>query len=305
LAKATAVCYPQKSESIMWDDYVSPKSIEEALQVLQSHAGEARIIAGGTDLIPELKDRVRKVRCLVDISQIEPLKNIELRGDLIRIGAGVTHAQVASSALVRERATLLSEAASAVGSPLIRNQGTIVGNVVNAQPAADTAVALFSLCAEVEILSARGVTLVPIEQTYEKPGVSKVNSTSEIVTALYIRSLHVDEGSAFVRLAQRKALALPMLNVAAVVTVQGGRFKDTRITIGPVAPLPFRSREAEALLNNGAAGSELVDKAAEAASSEAHPRDSAFRGSAEYRREMVKVFVRRALGIAIRRSQHE
>jgi CO/xanthine dehydrogenase FAD-binding subunit len=289
----------------MWDEYVIPKSVEEALQILQYREGEARIIAGGTDLVPELKDGAREVKCLVDISEIESLRRIELDGDLIRLGAGVTHAQVASSRLIREQASLLAEAASAVGSPLIRNQGTIVGNVVNAQPAADTAVALFSLCAEMEILSGNGTRRVPIEQTYEKPGVSRVNSASEIVIALYIKGLRNNQGSAFVRLAQRKALALPMLNVAAVVTVQDGRFEDSRITIGPVAPLPFRSKKAEATLKHAATGSVSIDKAAEAAASEAQPRDSASRGSAEYRREMVKVFVRRAVGQAVQRAEQK
>jgi carbon-monoxide dehydrogenase medium subunit len=287
----------------MWDEYAIPKSAEEALRILQSRAGEARIIAGGTDLIPELKDGAKKVKCLVDISEIELLRKIELDGDLIRLGAGVTHAQVASSELIRKRAGLLAEAASAVGSPLIRNQGTVVGNVVNAQPAADTAVALFSLCAEVEILSASGTRRVPIKQTYEKRGVSTINSSSEIVTALYIKCLRSNQGSAFVRLAQRKALALPMLNVGTVVTVQGGRFEDCRITVGPVAPLPFRSRKAEASLENAAAVPESIARAAEAAASEAQPRDSAFRGSAEYRREMVKVFVRRAVERATQRAK--
>ena len=289
----------------MWDEYVIPKSVEEALQILQSREGEARIIAGGTDLVPELKDKARKVKCLVDISEIEPLRKIELDGALIKLGAGVTHAQVASSDLIREQATLLAEAASAVGSPLIRNQGTVVGNVINAQPAADTAIALFSLCAEVEILSSSGTRRVPIEQTYEKLCVSRVNSALEIVTALYIKGLRKDQGSAFVRLAQRKALALPMLNVAAVVTVQDGRFEDSRITIGPVAPLPFRSKNAEAILKHAAAGPESIGKAAEAAALEAQPRDSALRGSAEYRREMVKVFVRRAIGRALQRAEQK
>ena len=287
----------------MWDEYIIPKSVEEALRILQSHEKNARIIAGGTDLIPELKEGTRKVKCLVDISEIEPLRKIELDGDLVRIGSGVTHAQAASSKLIRERANLLAEAASVVGSPLIRNQGTVVGNVVNAQPAADTAVALFSLCAEVEILTNSGTRRVPITQTYEKPGLSKINSTSEIVTALYIKSLRDNQGSAFVRLAQRKALALPMLNVAVVVTIRDGLFEESRITIGPVAPLPFRSEKAEASLKNAAFSPESIYKAAEAASSEAKPRDSALRGSAEYRREMVKVFVRRALERATQRAK--
>jgi CO/xanthine dehydrogenase FAD-binding subunit len=289
----------------MWEQYIIPRSLEEALRILESCAGAARIIAGGTDLIPQLKDGSRRVKCLVDISEIESLRKIELDGNLIKLGAGVTHAQAASSSLVQERAGLIAEAASVVGSPLIRNQGTIAGNVLNAQPAADTAVALFSLCAEVEILSSSGTRRIPIQQTYENLGVSKVDSASEIVTALYIQCLRSDQGSAFVRLAQRKALALPVLNVAAVVSVMDGRFEESLITIGPVAPLPFRAKSAEAALKHAAAGPESIDRAAEAAAAEAQPRDSALRGSAEYRREMVKVFVRRAVGRALQRAGQE
>jgi carbon-monoxide dehydrogenase medium subunit len=157
----------------------------------------------------------------------------------------------------------------------------------------------------VEILSSKGTRRIPIEQTYEKLSASRINSASEIVTALYIKGLRKDQGSAFVRLALRRALALPMLNVAAVVTIQDGRFEESRITIGPVAPLPFRSKNAEATLKHAAAGPESVDKAADAAASEAQPRDSALRGSAEYRREMVKVFVRRAVVLAAQRAQQE
>lgn len=289
----------------MWDEYVIAKSVEEALHILQSHEGNARIIAGGTDLVPELKNGMKKTGCLVDISEIDSLKKIDLDGELIKIGAGVTHAEVAASELVWKQATLLAEAASAVGSPLIRNQGTIVGNVVNAQPAADAAVALFALDARVEICSPSGVRIVPIERMYHSVGVSNVDSASEIVTALYFKGLRNNQGSAFARLAQRKALALPMLNVAAVTTIKGGRFEESRIAIGPVAPLPFRARGAEGILKKADTGQRSIDEAADAAASEARPRDSALRGSAEYRREMVKVFVRRALERAKQRAMQE
>jgi carbon-monoxide dehydrogenase medium subunit len=289
----------------MWNEYLTPKSVQEALQILHSYKGQARIIAGGTDLVPELKDRIRKVDCLVDISEIDLLKSIEVDGDVIRIGAGITHGEVASSKLIWQRATLLAEAASSVGSPLTRNQGTIVGNVVNAQPAADTAVALFALEAKVEVLSEKGMRVVPIEDLYQTIGSSRIDSTSEIVIGLYFKGLQNNQGSAFVRLSQRKALALPMLNVAVVVTVQDGHFEETRIAVGPVAPLPFRSRKAEATLKNAFIGQEAIDRAAEAAALEVQPRDSALRGSAEYRREMVKVLLRRAFGKAIQRAEQE
>lgn len=287
----------------MWEEYSSPISVEEALDILKFYKGQARIVAGGTDLILDLKDQIREVKCLVDISGIEELGKIERDGDDIKIGAVVTHCQAASSKLIQERAPVLAEAAVAIGSPQIRNQGTIVGNVVNAQPAADTAVALFALEAKAEITGSNGSRLVPIEELYKGVGVSNIDSTAEVVTALHFKSLENNQGSAFMRLAQRKALALPMLNVAVVVTVSDDRFEEARIVVAPVAAMPFRSRKAEAALQGALIGSDSISIAAESAASEAQPRDSDLRGSAEYRKEMVRVLVRRALEQAAQRAK--
>lgn len=289
----------------MWDEYISAKSVQEVLEVLQSYRGQARIIAGGTDLILEIKEHIRKVKCLVDISEIDRLKKIERDGDTIKIGAGITHSEVAASELIREQAMVLAEAASAVGSPLIRNQGTVVGNVVNAQPAADTAVALFALGAEIEIVSQRATRIVPIEKLYKGVGLSKIDSTMEMATAVYFKSLKNNQGSAFVRLAQRKALALPILNAAVVVTAQKDRFSEARVVVAPVAPRPLRSKKAEAILTDAPISPEYINKAAEAVAFEAQPRDSALRGSAEYRMEMVKVLLVRALRLAIQRVKQK
>jgi len=289
----------------MWEEYLFPRSIQEALEILKSYKGQARIIAGGTDLILELKDRTRTVKCLVDIREIDALKNIEQDGEEIKIGAGVTHSQVASSMLIQRQATVLAEAASVVGSPQIRNQGTVVGNVVSAQPAADTAVALFALEAEAEIASGSGKNLVPLEKLYAGVGISKVDSTAEIVTCVRFKGLRGSQGSAFWRLAQRKALALPMLNVAVVVTLRDNQFEEARIVVAPVAPLPFRSKRAEDTLRGVPISPEAIKLAAEAAADEANPRDSALRGSAEYRKKMVKVLVKRALEQAIERARQK
>ena len=289
----------------MWEEYVSPRSIKEALEILQSYKGQARIIAGGTDLILELKEQPRKAKCLVDIGEIEALKQIEQDEGHIRIGAGVTHSQVASSMLIQKEATVLADAASAVGSPQIRNQGTVVGNVLSAQPAADTAVALLALEAEAEVATASGTRFVPIEDLYEGIGISKVNSTAEIVTGVRFKSLGSNQGSAFERLAQRKALALPMLNVAVVVTTRECQFEEAKIVVAPVAPTPFRSKGAEVVLQGTPISPESIKQAAEAAAAEAQPRDSALRGSAEYRKKMVKVLVKRALEQATERARQQ
>lgn len=284
----------------MWEEYSSPASVPEALEILRLYKGQARIIAGGTDLVLDLKDGIRQAEYLVDISGIEALQKIERDNDTIKIGAAVTHRQAASSKLIQERAPVLAAAALAIGSPQIRNRGTVAGNVVNAQPAADTAVALFALEAEAEIATgSNGSRLVPVDKLYRGVGLSGVDSTAEIVTSLYFKSLRDNQGSAFVRLAQRRALALPVLNVAVVVTVQGSRFEEARIVVAPVAPVPFRSRQAEAALHGAVIGSDAINTAAELAAGEAKPRDSELRGSAEYRREMVRVLVRRALEQAV------
>lgn len=285
----------------MWERYLFPESVQEALEILKSYQGEARIIAGGTDLIPELKSGVRQVRCLVDISRIEELRGINKRDYSIRIGAAVTHSEVANSELIKAEATVLAEAAFAVGSPQIRNQGTIAGNVVNAQPAADTAVALFALEAEAEILNKDGIRVVPIQNLYQSVGKSLVDSTYEVVVAFSFKSLRNNQGSAFTRLAQRKALALPMISTAVVITVENNFFQNPRIVIAPVAYVPFRSGKAEAALNGAPVKTEAISKAADAAFMEAQPRDSALRGSTEYRKEMVKVFVRRAVELAVQK----
>ncbi|MFC1980490.1 FAD binding domain-containing protein [Chloroflexota bacterium] len=286
----------------MLEEYLFPRSVQEALRILKSYKGQAQIIAGGTDLILELKDKVRNVKCLVDIGEIEVLKKIEYDRDYIKVGAGVTHSQVASSELIQRHATVLAEAAFAVGSPLVRNLGTIAGNIVNAQPAADTAVALFALEAEVEITNSHGTTIVPVENLYKDVGISKIDSTAEIVTSIRFKALKSNQGSIFVRLSQRKALALPVLNAAVVVTVKNYHFEEVKIVIAPVAPCPFRPKSAENLLRDVPIERRLIEQAAEAAASEANPRDSALRGSSEYRKEMVKVLVKRALKQATQRA---
>jgi carbon-monoxide dehydrogenase medium subunit len=190
-----------------------------------------------------------------------------------------------------------------MGSPQIRNVGTLVGNVVNAMPAADGAIALLALGAELEIASLEGRRWAPIETLYEGPGRSKVDSSREMVTAIRFSALGQNQGSAFVRLARRKAMALPVLNVAVVITLNGGLFQDAHVAMGPVAPTPFRARGAEEMLRSAPATQEMIQQAAEVAASEARPRSSLLRASAAYRKETLAVLVRRALERALLQAQ--
>jgi carbon-monoxide dehydrogenase medium subunit len=285
-------------EASVWDVFVTAASVADALHQLAGLQGEGRIIAGGTDLVLQAQRGLCPSRAMVDITRIPELDRIETRDGFVVIGATVTHARIAGSPTICSQAPLLAQACGSIGGPQIRNVGTLVGNVVNALPAADGAVALFALDAEVEVADVDGRRWLPIAELYEDVGVCAIDPCAQMVTALRFRPLAAHLGSDFQRLARRRALVLPIVNVGAVVGVYNGCFTDARIAVGPVAPTPFRASEAEQLLIGQPVSDELIAQAAVAAASSARPRPSLLRGSPEYRTEMVEVLVRRALGNA-------
>ncbi len=263
--------------------------------MLAEHGGRAQIIAGGTDLVLQAQRGQSTATVLVDITRIPGLDFIQERDGYIVLGAQVTHAQAARSPLIRQKAGVLAQACASVGGPQIRNVGTLVGNVVNALPAADSAVALFALDAELEVAEAGGRRWLPIAALYGGVGVCTLDRCGQMVTAIRFRPLADGAGSAFERLASRKALTLPILNAAAVVALDGERFRWARIAVGPVAPTPFRATAAEDSLVGQPVTPAAIAEAARLAARDAQPRDSLLRGGKEYRTDMVAVLVRRAL----------
>jgi CO/xanthine dehydrogenase FAD-binding subunit len=288
-----------------WEEYLVPTSLEEALAMLKECQGQARVIAGGTDLIIQLKKKEVTARCLVDVTHLDELKGIALEDGFIRVGACVTHQELASSSLIRERAAALAEGAWQVGSPQIRNVGTVGGNIVNAQPAADTVVPLMALEAEVEVVAATGTRREPLGGLCLGPGQCTVDATAEILTSVRFRALGPNQGSAFERLAKRKALSLPILNAAAVVTLNEGEdtFQEVRLAVGPVGPTPSRALNAEEALRGAAVEAHTIAAALELAAQEAQPRSNPLRGSQEYRQEMVKVLLRRSVERAVQMAR--
>jgi carbon-monoxide dehydrogenase medium subunit len=288
-----------------WEEYLVPTSLEEALAILKERREQARVIAGGTDLIIQLKKKEVTARCLVDVTNLDELKGIVLEEGFIRIGACVTHQELASSGLIRERAAALAEGASQVGSPQIRHVGTVGGNIVNAQPAADTVVPLMALEAEVKVASLEDTRWDPLGGLCVGPGQCTVDSTAEILTSVRFRALGPNQGSAFERLAKRKALSLPILNAAAVVTLNGGgdTFQEVRLAVGPVGPTPSRALNAEQALRGAAVEAQTIAAALELAAQEAQPRSNPLRGSQDYRQEMVKVLLRRSVERAVQMAR--
>ena len=282
----------------MWREYLFPTSIQEALRMLHSRNGEARVIAGGTDLVLQRKQGECPASVAVDISRIEGLDTIEESGEYILIGPLVTHGQVAASPLIVKSAAVLAQACGKVGGPQTRNVGTLAGNVVNALPAADSAIALLALNAEVQVATLGGTQWVPSDELCLGVGECSVDSRSQIVTALRFKPLGPSHGSAYERLAKRRSLILPILAVAAVVAIHNSHYGDARIAMGPVAPVPLRVEKAEALLRGKPVGGKAIREAAAEAAAVARPRDSVLRGSQQYRQAMVEVLTRRALARA-------
>lgn len=283
--------------------YLTPRTVEECLELLRQHNGEARLIAGGTDLMLWLKRKKHDPKVLIDITEIEKFSLLGVRSGELEIGAADTHARVALHTEVRALAPVLAEACASVGSPQIRNVATVVGNVVSAQPAADAAVALVALGACADIISPGGIRTEPVEELYAGVGRCRVDSAREILGRVFLKIPGPGSGSAFMRFAPRKALSLPVVNVAAVIFTGGGLVTEARIAIGPVADRPFRPLKAERFLSGVPVKDQRVFyEAAEVAGREVNPRDSLLRGSSLYRRQLVKVLVRRALEAAAERA---
>jgi CO/xanthine dehydrogenase FAD-binding subunit len=289
----------------MWEEYLFPASVEEAVAVLAQRDGRARLIAGGTDLVLEFNEGKRKADCLVDITRIPELKEINLEGDIITVGAAVTFRQLDDSPLIRQRATVLAEAAHTVGSLQIRNVATLGGNVVSALPAADGSLGLTTLGAEAEIADIQGRRWLPLEELFESPGQSKIDASAQVLTALRFKALGSREGSAYERLARRRVLALPILacGTAVGLSEDGRTFQWARVSLGPVAPVCFCAHCTEEFLTGAEVSPETMVRAGEIALSESNPRSSLLRACKEYRQEMIKVLVRRGLELAVAKCQ--
>mgnify|MGYP001035703993 CR=1 FL=1 len=283
----------------MIKDHLFPKTINEALGLLKEYRGKARLIAGGTDLITEIRDRGCSFEVLVDIEKIRKLRSMREEGRKIFIGSGVTFTELEENEFIRANAQVLSQAASLIGSPQVRNRGTIGGNVVSAQPAADGALALFALDAMLEIAGIKGTREIPIDKAYLDIGKSIIDPSKEILVGIRFEKRKKGEGSNYQRVAIRRAMALPILACAVFVKAIDGSIGSARIAIGPVSNTPFRAREAEDFLKGKPLTPEIFERAGEIASGEVNPRDSRLRGSRIYRKGLSAVLVKRGLGGAL------
>jgi len=288
----------------LWKDYHLPVSVDEAVGLLARYDGKARVVAGGTDLILDLQQgNEHPVEALVDVTRIVGLNEIRAEAGFILIGAGVTHTQIVESELLHRKATALVEASYVVGGPQVRNVATIGGNVAHALPAADGTTALNALDAEVEVASFSGRRWIPFTALFLGPGKSAIDSTREVLTALRFKAAGWREGSASSRIMRPQGVALPIMNFSAWVRVADNRIDEVSLAVAPVAPTPFRCQQTEIFLKGKSATAETIEAASEPLLNECKPRTSPHRATAEYRKEVLPVLLRRTLSKAIERAK--
>ena len=283
-------------------NYIAPATIKAATEALAGHK-RARVLAGGTDLLIGMKVGGQAPRMLVDVKRIPGMSDLKYdRQRGLSLGAAVTMRQVELSDRIWQQYPAIAEGAALVGSIQIRNRATVVGNVCNAAPSADTTPGLILYGAKVKVAGPEKRRTVAVERFLVAPG-KTVLAAGEFATGLSVPAPAARTGSAYARHTMREAMDIAVVGVGALVKLapRTGVCEDVRIVLGAVAPTPVRAARAEALLKGERPAPELLAAAAEAAMSEARPI-SDVRGSAEFRREIVGVLTGRVLAAAVDRA---
>ena len=271
--------------------YFKSESLPETLNFLDKMAKQGKRvhpIAGGTGILVDIRQGIVKPECLVDIGFIPELKQIQIANGTITLGAAVVLNEIAQSQVLKQHCEFLVEAAKSIGSPQVRNRGTVGGNIVSASPAADMVPPLMALDAEV-ILQSKGTSrTVPLGKFMKGPKLTQ-KRRDEILTLIKFKGLSKSQKGTFYKLGKRRSLAISIINLAIAATISktGSNLEDIRIAVGAVAPTALRIREAENILLGGAISKERIAKAAETASAIIKPITD-IRGSEGYRRLVVK-----------------
>jgi CO/xanthine dehydrogenase FAD-binding subunit len=276
-------------------EYFLPKTVEETLLFLRDQKGSAKMLAGGTDLIPQLKRReIPRPDIVVDLKGIPDLDQISFdEHSGLTIGSLVTISAVAQSPTIKRHFPSLVQAASSIGSPQVRNRGTLAGNICSAVPSADSAPALLTLDATIRLKGPAGERMVPISQFFVGPR-RTVLEAEEMLLEISVPVAAPTSRSVYLKLSPRHSMDLSIVGVAALGVCENGVCTDVRIGLGAVAPTPVRAPVAEAMLKGRRITPELVDEAARNAITQCSPIDD-HRASQEYRCDMVYVMTRRAL----------
>jgi carbon-monoxide dehydrogenase medium subunit len=293
----------------LWQEYTRPTSVTEAVQSLASASGPALPIAGGTDLLLDLKQGHHSpVHTLVDLTFIPEMSALELRGDELFIGAAVPVSRVALDPLTGTHAQALVEACNLIAGPQVRNTATLGGNVAHALPAADGTIALTALEAQAEVAGVSGTRRMPFTSLFLGPGKSAIDKTKEIIVGFYIpvtnyQSPITKQASCFKRIMRPQGVALPILNCAVWLERAGDVVNDIHVAIGPGGSTPFRATEAETALRGQPLNEETFARTLEVLLGQAKFRSSARRAGADYRKHIVGGLFKDVLDTAWKRAE--
>ena len=280
-------------------DYEVAASVEEAIELLQRHGPEARLLAGGHSLIPMMKLRLAFPEVLIDIHELDgELRYVREDDGVLRVGALARHRDLLEAPAVRERYTLLADAERFIADPLVRNMGTVGGSFAHADPSEDLPAAFVALGAEVVVRGPRGERTIAIEDLALGPFETAIEP-DEILTEA--RVPRAPQGSSYFKVERRAGdYASAALGVA--LWMDGDEIEDARVGMCGVGSTTLRAREAEEVLKGQGPDEELYKRAADKAEEECDPPDDA-RGTPEYKRDLVRVLVVRALGQAVGRAR--
>ncbi len=283
-------------------EFHQPGSIDEACAIMAECGPRAKVLAGGTDLIVNMKKKILAPQHLICLSKIAALRGIEEKNGQIVIGARYTVAELTVDALVESKLGALQSGAGALGSPLVRNRATIGGNLASARPAADLPPALIAYGATAVLQTSRGRREVPLNSFFKGPGFTEIG-VDEILTEIRVPVPRDGQGAAYINLGTRRACDCNIVNVASFIALneRDGRIEEARIVMGSVGPTPLRASSAEKLLIGGKPEDRLFLQAGEAARHDCTPIDD-FRGSAGYRKAMVGILTKRTLEQAFRQA---
>jgi len=277
-------------------EYIVPENLKEAFSLLAQYNGKAAILAGGTDLLVKMRDRVLQPAVLIDLKHISDLGGIDYsEAEGLKIGALVNICDIEKSKLIQEKFSILSQAAGTLGSVQVRNKATIGGNLCNAAPSADMATSLIGLGASVTLAGPDGENLLPLEEFFTGPG-ETILGKGQILKDIRVPNMRAHSEGIYLKFSRRKATDLALVGVASVLTMDSALDNciDISIVLGAVAPTPLRAKRAEAVLRENKISDSLVKEAARVASEEAAPITDV-RASLWYRNQIIEVLVNQSV----------
>ena len=287
----------------LWQNFIRPKNLSEAMDAF-AHAPRPLVpIAGGTDLMLDLEQgRHEPVQTLLDVTSIAEMTLLEVRGDELFIGAAVPVNRISLDPLIATHAQALTEAATLIAGPQVRNVATLGGNVAHALPAADGTIALTALNAEAEIAGITGTRRIPFQELFLGPGKSSLKHGEELLVGFHLPLSTPHQSSCFKRIMRPQGVALPIINCAVWLERTDDKVNQIRIAVGPGASTPWRATEAEKFLAGKSMNDETINAALEILLAQIGFRSSARRASADYRRHIVDGLFRDVLQSAWERA---